>query len=488
MSKLLIVVEQLKDWGQLFPTEDLITFNDFIQKPPKSHKGFVINLCRKYKYSSPGYYCSLLAEARGFRALPNVATLNQVASKQTYGQAMDICKAWLNKHQHEISGEHIRFKSYFGQSDLLTMLPLARKLFEQFPMPILEVELRKKNNHWELDKLLPVAINQLSDEEESQLAMAINRFSRKIWRKPKLAKRYQYDLAMLVNPSEKLPPSDNTALKRFIRAGRKLGIDVALITPRDSVRIAEFDALFIRETTSMNHHTYRMAQRAEQEGLVVIDDPTSIMRCTNKVYLHERLVAAKVSTPKTHVLISGNQAQIQQAMADLSLPLVLKLPESAFSLGVHKVKTETEMAEMCERLFKESALILAQEYIPTDFDWRIGVLAGKAIFACRYYMAKGHWQIYKHDSGKATAGGWDTLPVEEAPAHVLDAAIRACACIGDGLYGVDLKDINGQALIIEINDNPSIDSSVEDAVAGEALYLTIMQHFLTRMEKNRQIP
>ena len=67
------------------------------------------------------------------------------------------------------------------------------------------------------------------------------------------------------------------------------GIATELITPRDFMRIPEYDGLFIRETTAVGHHTYRFAKKAEAEGMVVIDDPTSILRCTNKVYLAELL-------------------------------------------------------------------------------------------------------------------------------------------------------------------------------------------------------
>ena len=42
---------------------------------------------------------------------------------------------------------------------------------------------------------------------------------------------------------------------------------------RDLGRLAEFDALFIRETTAIDNHTYRFARRATQEGMPVIDDP-----------------------------------------------------------------------------------------------------------------------------------------------------------------------------------------------------------------------
>ena len=40
----------------------------------------------------------------------------------------------------------------------------------------------------------------------------------------------------------------------------------------------------------------------------VIDDPQSMIRCTNKVYLAERLSAERVPTPRTLVVQSEKQA------------------------------------------------------------------------------------------------------------------------------------------------------------------------------------
>ena len=79
------------------------------------------------------------------------------------------------------------------------------------------------------------------------------------------------DLAILVNPKEKAPPSNEGALKKFEEAAKKLCCYVDFITRDDYNRIGEYDAMFIRETTSVNHYTYRFARRGEAEGLAVID-------------------------------------------------------------------------------------------------------------------------------------------------------------------------------------------------------------------------
>lgn len=63
---------------------------------------------------------------------------------------------------------------------------------------------------------------------------------------------------------------------------------------------------------------------------------------------------------------------------------------------------------------------------------------------------------------------------------------RAAGLIGDGLYGVDLKVVNGKCHVIEINDNPSIEAGYEDQILKSELYVRIMKVFLDRIECRKQ--
>lgn len=53
-----------------------------------------------------------------------------------------------------------------------------------------------------------------------------------------------------------------------------------------------------------------------------------------------------------------------------------------------------------KEMVKVSDLIIAQEFLPTSYDWRVGVLNNEVLFVCKYYMAKDHWQIYNWGSRK----------------------------------------------------------------------------------------
>ena len=101
-------------------------------------------------------------------------------------------------------------------------------------------------------------------------------------------------------------------------------------------------------------------------------------------------------------------------------------------------------------------------------------------------MAAGHWQILrKGKSGKDIYGEVETLPVGKVPKKVLNAALKAAAAIGDGLYGVDLKQVGEKVYVIEVNDNPNIDAGFEDEVLQDELYLRVVEVFLKRIERRK---
>ncbi len=134
---------------------------------------------------------------------------------------------------------------------------------------------------------------------------ALHKHTTRQWRsKRKDRTTPRYSFAVLYDPAEALPPSDQASIKHWARIAEKLSVEVEPITRRDLPRLAEFDALFIREATSIDNHTYRFARRAAQEGMPVIDDPVSMIRCTNKVYLKELLTANAIPVPPTVVVAS----------------------------------------------------------------------------------------------------------------------------------------------------------------------------------------
>ena len=492
MVRSIVVVDRLSDWRWSQEELNIQTVDAYISEKREKNKRplRVINLCRRYTYLSAGYYCSLLSESRGDLPMPTMGDIIDLADKGSYAYAVPDLERILHNTITRLASPpegNFLLQVFFGRTEDARYRRLAAELFDAFRYPILEIDIRF-DKIWRIHSIYPLGINEIGEDLAPFFESALRQYVRVSASPRKSRPPALYELAVLVDPAEKLPPSDETALKRLVKAGAEKRVEVEFITAKDIRRIPEFDALFIRETTALNHHTFRFSRKAEVEGIPVIDDPRSILRCTNKVYLAEALRAAHVATPKTELLnrATFDIARLSEVEDLLGYPVVLKIPDGSFSRGVEKAENRDEFLRHAAKLFERSRVILAQEYMYTEFDWRIGLIGGEALFACQYFMSRKHWQIYKHtDGGKSVSGGWETHPIDKVPELVIDTARRAAALIGDGLYGVDLKQNENGVFVIEVNDNPNIDGGVEDKVLKGALYERLIQEFTRRIDKAR---
>ncbi len=484
--KNLLVVNTPSRWKLPLDSVEVVAARDYLTatKGLANTGARVFNLCRSYAYQSIGYYVSLLAEARGHRAIPSVATLRDFSSipvVRSLGEEIDqVIQSTLRKQ----TGKAFELPVYFGQTLDKAFSRMGSLLYRLFPAPLLRAQFTF-DKRWHLASVSPLPLRDIPENERERIeAFAQAYFSKKQQPKP-LKNRFLYDLAILLNPDDDSPPSNPRAVEKFTESAREVGFYVETIRHTDSDRISEFDALFIRETTAVDHPSYRLSRLAHAEGLIVIDDPWSILRSANKIYLSECLSRSKLPAPHTWILT--RQDLTADRLTRVQFPCVLKAPDAAFSRGVHKVDNLPELRERLENLFTTSELVLAQEFVPSEYDWRIGILDNQPLYACKYFMARNHWQIYNWSAEKEDdrSGVVHTMHVELAPKAVVETALKAARLIGDGLYGVDLKQVGHRILVIEVNDNPSIDASIEDRALGQELYRRIALSFRRRIEQAR---
>lgn len=483
----LIIVENPKDWRFESAGAEVVSARDYLTNPRHALKRAtkVFNLCRSYSYQSTGYYVSLLAMARGHKALPSVSTLVDFRLSVLVRLAGDELEELINRSLSPLHSAEFTLSIYFGRNVARRHDRLASRLFRLFPAPFIRCHFTRDGETWRLRNIQPIPANEIPESHlPDMLAFAEEFFSHKSIPPAGDLPSGRFSLAILQNPHDEEPPSDHRALQKFRKAAERLDFNVDFITKEDYARLGEFDALFIRETTNVNHHTFRFARRAQAEGLVVVDDPDSILRCSNKVYLAELLTRARIPTPKTMIVHRDN---IGDVIPTTGLPCILKQPDSAFSRGVIKVGSEEELIRETRRLLEKSELVIAQQFLPTEFDWRIGIMDGKPLYVCRYYMAKKHWQIVSRDgNGNPAWGRSESVPLWQAPRPVVNTALQAASLIGDGLYGVDLKESGGRCYIIEVNDNPDIVSGYEDGELRDELYSRVMAVFLERVERRKE--
>jgi glutathione synthase/RimK-type ligase-like ATP-grasp enzyme len=476
----LVVVENTARWPLRIPGAEVVSARAYLTEREflELRQATVYNMCRYYGYQRLGYYVSLLAAARGHKPMPSVDTLQALRIAPLVRTVSDDLEEMIQRSLAPLKSPRFELSIYFGRNVAKRYDRLSQALFNQFPAPFLRAYFVNKDV-WQLSNIRPIATKEIPDTHmDFVLCRAAEYFARPS-RRTRSRRHLKYDLAILFNPEDQDRPSDPMAIRRFVRAARKVDIDATVIGPDDYGRIVEFDALFIRETTYVNHHTYRFARRAETAGLVVIDDPESIIRCTNKVYQAEAFARYGISSPKTLIVHEGNLDEVEQT---IGYPCVLKRPDSSFSAGVVRADTPDELRQRLAEFLAKSELVVAQEFTPSEFDWRVGVLAGRPLHVAKYFMAPGHWQIVSRAGGRERYGGWETVAAECAPRAVVRLAVRAASLMGNGLYGVDIKLVGRKPIVMEVNDNPSLEAGCEDEVLGEELYLAIMRLFRERLD------
>ncbi|MCJ7770632.1 RimK family alpha-L-glutamate ligase [Candidatus Bathyarchaeota archaeon] len=274
------------------------------------------------------------------------------------------------------------------------------------------------------------------------------------------------EIACFVEAYNFIDSEEAGALEKFQKVAEGLGHSFEFITKRNLQRIPLYDALFIRATTDPSYTAYIASRMAYENGLRVLDDPRSIQICGNKIHMYKLLQKAGVSCIPTQYVTREelDQKTIESIFDGLGRPLVLKAPYTSFSKYVEKTGSEYGFKRICKRFFRRSDVVVVQKFMPTKFDWRVGVLGSEVLYVCKYTIPSGRW---KHGtkirgSSRIVWGSTQTIHRNEAPQKLKECAVSACNAIGDSLFGVDLKEINGDFTVVEVNDNPSIYAGEED--------------------------
>jgi len=262
-------------------------------------------------------------------------------------------------------------------------------------------------------------------------------------------------------------PREEAALQNFKRAAEESGKEFSFLFREDIADIPKYNAVFIRATTDPLFTSYIVSKTAWELGLKVIDDPESIQICANKVHQYELFEKFNVPRIPTMFLSKDelHHRRINEIFETLGKPVVIKAPYTSFSRYVEKAACETSFREVAKRFFKKSDVLAFQKFTPTAFDWRVGVLNNEVLYVCKYMIPKGKWKHGAKLRGKPTVvwGRTEALDKLTIPARLREVALKACSVVGKGLYGVDLKEVNGDYVVVEVNDNPSIYAGYEDA-------------------------
>jgi glutathione synthase/RimK-type ligase-like ATP-grasp enzyme len=268
------------------------------------------------------------------------------------------------------------------------------------------------------------------------------------------------------------------ALLRIRDTAERMGHSLSFIFPVDIKRIARLDGLFIRSRTDPMNISFVAAKMAEFHGIPVIDDPDSIQICSDKINMYLHMMQREVPIPETLFLDKKGitSTHLNAVLDRLGTPVIVKEPSTSFSARVEKVETVTDFLRIARRFIKLSDWIVAQAFVESQFDWRVGILNGEVLYACKYIIPTESFKIQATVNGHIVYCAVKSVPYERVPSHIVDVAVQAARAVGPGLYGVDIKEKDEQVYVIEVNDNPSLESGEDEYYP--LIYEKIITHLL----------
>jgi glutathione synthase/RimK-type ligase-like ATP-grasp enzyme len=265
-----------------------------------------------------------------------------------------------------------------------------------------------------------------------------------------------------------------TALTNFRLAAFELGHQLDFLFKNELKYLGNYDGILIRALTDPLNTSYVVARSAEMRGMRVLDHSESILICCDKVNMYSRLMEHKVAIPDTHFLNAPEVTvdNARELFESMGTPLVLKAPNSSFSAYVDKVTTPEQFVKIGKKFMRRADRIVVQQYMPSEFDWRVITLDGKILAVMRYMFAQDKWKLME----RTNDGEWATviaIPRDEVNPKLAEISLKAANAIGKSLYGIDIKEIDGEFYVIEVNDNPSIEAGNEDQANPEIYHEVI---------------
>ena len=486
MTGWVILVDQPKDFPNADTPHKVITTSEYLARPRLFDMGRpkLVNLSRSYAYQSKGYYASLLAEARGHRVVPTVETMLELREAKLYEHALPELEDELNRcarrADFQPEGE-LKFLVCFGIARDARFESFGRLLFDWFRCPALEVTV-EPGDWLSIDRIRPRNLTRLANGEAT--------FFR-----------------------------DGAAPAHQARMARPQGAHDPQIRPRGAARPEREDAAVVgRLDQALRAHRREAFGRRRADHA-----PPARRACRVRRPVHprdhlDRQPHLSLRAPR----LAGGHAGHRRP--DLDDPLHQQgVPDGAARLqpgadpadrharrgrGPHQGDGRAgpaaggedprrlvlaRRAQGVERRRSSSASPTSCSRRPTSC-WRrsscrpsstggSACSSGEPLFVCQYRMARGHWQIVKHGPNGTREGGFRTFGLDQAPREIIDIAVRAAKPIGDGFYGVDLKQTDGGIVVMEVNDNPNLEHGIEDSVGKDEVWIKLLKWFIERFEQ-----
>jgi D-alanine-D-alanine ligase len=179
-------------------------------------------------------------------------------------------------------------------------------------------------------------------------------------------------------------------------------------------------------------------------------------------------LAHGVPTPKYAVIDSiesgGLDARLEQVVAELGLPLIVKPPLEGSTIGITKVTRAEDLKEAVELAHQFDKLVLAEQFI-TGREFSVPLLGtgptARALPIIEIVAPEGNYdyqnKYFTDDTKYHCPAALDAATTEAIQRHV-EKAYRALGCEGWSRIDVLLRESDQQPFLLEVNTSPGMTS------------------------------
>lgn len=222
------------------------------------------------------------------------------------------------------------------------------------------------------------------------------------------------------------------------------------------IEVAKFDVVLSR--AHVGHHNWRdsverLQLLASVPGVLMLDPADTHIRTVSKFTMLHQLSQAGIRVPPTRSC--RTTAEVTAAHRQWG-SVVLKPSVGFRGIDVERFDdalTDDDLTKAASMLAKYGTLI-CQPFFPHEGDLRVLVIGEKAAMCTRFHTGGDTWKPFP-GNGLAPGADWNVrVEIIQAPPGVAEIGCRATAATGLSYAGVDVIEVDGQPLVLEVNVVP----------------------------------
>jgi len=240
-----------------------------------------------------------------------------------------------------------------------------------------------------------------------------------------------------------------------------LGVPANSVILRDLGKdIASFDFVYFKNTAAYFDIAASAAQYLEKRGIPFVDKAVAASPISSKLYQYVILADNNIAVPKSVFMLPSKLPEsYDHIKITLGLPFVLKDINGSNGHDNFLVKNEKDFIKACKQAAKNKLMLVAQQFVANDGDYRILLLGYKIVLSFYRNRLPGSMTHMNNTSQGAKA---KLIYESDIPTKVQKDSMIAAKLLQREVAGVDMVQdkTDGSWYCLEVNSDPQLVTGV----------------------------